>query len=48
MELNFVQIQVISTLNGGILMYALDSDGKVWHKQHSDNEWKKVSMFFKS
>lgn len=48
MELNFVQIQVVVNGPGVILMYALDSDGKVWHKQHSDIEWKKVSMFFKS
>lgn len=48
MELNFVQIQVIYSDMGGIFMYGLDAEGKVWFKTHSDNEWKKVSMFFKS
>lgn len=45
MELNFVQIQVV-TINGNILMYGLDSKGKMWHKQHSDSNWQKMSMTF--
>ena len=47
MELNFVQIQVITNGTNNVVIYALDSQGKVWFKNHTDNEWQKTSMLFK-
>lgn len=48
MELKFIQIQVVSASNGQLVIYGLDSLGKVWHKLHGDSYWQKMSMLFNS
>lgn len=46
MELKFIQIQAVTASNGQLIIYGLDSLGKVWHKQHGDSDWQKMSMTF--
>lgn len=49
MELSFIQIQCVpvantSTTQCNVIMYGLDSQGKVWVKTDRDKEWKQESM----
>ena len=48
-KLKFVQIQCVPVPNTSltqcnVYMYGLTSQGEIWHKRDTDDEWRKESM----